>query len=117
MANYVMTFRGRPGRTLTAEEEARWPAWFGQISASVADRGNRVGQARSVGYHGQQGVAGIAVAHPVLVGTALPDAAFLIDGEFHVRPMKDLRRLPRSANQGAGMGSSAPRRVRAFCSA
>lgn len=54
MANYVMTFRGRPGRTLTAEEEARWPAWFGQISASVADRGNRVGQARSVGYHGQR---------------------------------------------------------------
>jgi len=54
MANYVLTFRGQPGRTPTAEEEARWPAWFGQISASIADMGNRVGRARSVGYHGQR---------------------------------------------------------------
>jgi YCII-related domain len=54
MANYVLTFRGQPGRTPTAEEEARWPAWFGQISASIADMGNRVGQARSVGYQGQR---------------------------------------------------------------
>jgi len=54
MANYVLTFRGRPGRTVTAEEEARWPAWFGQIGASIADMGNRVGQARSVGYDGQR---------------------------------------------------------------
>ena len=54
MANYVLTFRGRPGRTPTAEEEARWPAWFGQIGASIADMGNRVGQARSVGYHGER---------------------------------------------------------------
>ena len=54
MANYVLTFRGQPGRTPNAEEEARWPAWFGQISASIADMGNRVGQARSVGYNGQR---------------------------------------------------------------
>jgi hypothetical protein len=54
MANYVLTFRGQPDRTPTAAEEARWPAWFGQISASIADMGNRVGQARSVGYHGQR---------------------------------------------------------------
>jgi hypothetical protein len=54
MANYVLTFRGRPGRTLTAEEDGRWPAWFGQIGASIADMGNRVGQARSVGYDGQR---------------------------------------------------------------
>ena len=55
MANYVLTFRGQPGRTPTAEEEARWPAWFGQIGASIADMGNRVGQARSVGYDGERG--------------------------------------------------------------
>jgi hypothetical protein len=54
MANYVLTFRGQPGRTPTAEEEARWPAWFGQIGASIADTGNRVGQARSVGYRGER---------------------------------------------------------------
>ena len=54
MANYVLTFRGQPDRTPTAEEEARWPAWFGQIGASIADMGNRVGQARSVGYGGER---------------------------------------------------------------
>ena len=54
MASYVLTFRGQPGRTTTAEEEARWPAWFGQISASITDMGNRVGQVRSVGYHGER---------------------------------------------------------------
>ncbi|HEX8005851.1 MAG TPA: YciI family protein [Trebonia sp.] len=54
MANYVLTFRGQPGRTPTAEQEARWPAWFGQISTSIADMGNRVGQTRTVGHHGQR---------------------------------------------------------------
>ena len=54
MTNYVLTFRAQPQRTLTAQEEARWPAWFGQIGASIADTGNRVGQARSVGYHGER---------------------------------------------------------------
>ena len=54
MTNYVLTFRGQPDRTPTTAEEARWPAWFGQISASIADMGNRVGQARSVGYHGKR---------------------------------------------------------------
>jgi hypothetical protein len=54
MATYVLTFRGQPGRTPTAEEEARWPAWFGQIGASIADMGNRVGRARSVGYSGER---------------------------------------------------------------
>jgi hypothetical protein len=54
MASYVLTFRGQPGRTPTAEEEARWPEWFGQIGASIADMGNRVGQARSVGYDRQR---------------------------------------------------------------
>lgn len=54
MANYVLTFRSQPGRTATAEEEARWPAWFGQISASILDMGNRVGHVRSVGYHGDR---------------------------------------------------------------
>jgi len=43
MTNYVLTFRAQPGRTPTAQEEARWPAWFGQIGASITDTGNRVG--------------------------------------------------------------------------
>jgi len=54
MTNYVLTFRGQPHRTLSAEQEASWPAWFSQIGASIADMGNRVGQARSVGYNGER---------------------------------------------------------------
>lgn len=49
MANYVFTFRGAKDRTLTAEDEARWGAWFGQIASHITNRGDRVGEARSVG--------------------------------------------------------------------
>ncbi len=45
---YVLAFRGQVGRRLTAEEEARWPAWFAQIKDSIADFGSRVGQVREV---------------------------------------------------------------------
>ena len=48
MTNYVLTFRAQPHRTLTAEQEASWPAWFSQIGASITDMGNRVGQALSL---------------------------------------------------------------------
>ena len=54
MTHYVLTFRAQPHRTPTAEQEASWPAWFRQIGASIADMGNRVGQARSVGYNGER---------------------------------------------------------------
>ena len=72
MTNYVLTFRGQPHRTLTAEQEASWPAWFGQIGASIADTGNRVGQARSVGYHGERDDA---LAGYILITAADLDAA------------------------------------------
>lgn len=49
MPSYVLTLRGQPGRTPTADKEARWPAWSGQIGACIADMDN---QTRSVGYHG-----------------------------------------------------------------
>jgi hypothetical protein len=75
MANYVLTFRGQPGRTPTAAEEARWPAWFGQIGASIADMGNRVGQARSVGYDGERDDA---LAGYIVITAADFDAAVAI---------------------------------------
>ncbi len=46
---YVFSFRGQAARRLSAEEEARWPAWFEQVKDSIADFGNRVGQVREVG--------------------------------------------------------------------
>ena len=54
MTHYVLTFRAQPHRTPTAEQEASWPAWFSQIGTSIADMGNRVGEARSVGHDRQR---------------------------------------------------------------
>jgi hypothetical protein len=49
MANYVLSFRGQAGRTVSADEEAEWTAWFGKIGGSIADFGHRVSRARTVG--------------------------------------------------------------------
>jgi len=48
MTNYVLAFRGQPGRGAVAGEEEAWGAWFGRIGASIVDRGNRVGSVRTV---------------------------------------------------------------------
>lgn len=48
MTNYVLAFRGQPDRGAVAGEEEAWGAWFGRIGASIVDRGNRVGSARTV---------------------------------------------------------------------
>jgi hypothetical protein len=49
---YVFAFRGPVGRRPTAEQLARWPAWFEDIKDSIADRGNQVGRVREVGGDG-----------------------------------------------------------------
>lgn len=54
MSSYVLVFRGRTGRTPTAEEEARWPEWFERIGSSISDFGNRVGQSRLTVNEGEQ---------------------------------------------------------------
>ena len=51
--------------------------------------------------------ADVGRERPVLVAAAAAGPAFLVDGEAHgglfqLRPMKDLSRLPRSANQFSG---------------
>jgi hypothetical protein len=49
MTNYVLSFRGQTGRSVGADEEAEWTAWFGTIGGSIADFGNRVSRARTIG--------------------------------------------------------------------
>jgi len=49
MANFVLSFRGHQGRTVSADEEGEWGAWFGEIGGSVADFGHRVGRVRALG--------------------------------------------------------------------
>jgi hypothetical protein len=50
MSNYVLAFRGQNDRTVTAEEEAAWGAWFKEIGPSIVDPGHRVGRVASLGY-------------------------------------------------------------------
>ena len=49
MGKYVFSFRGQSDRMPTADDEAAWGRWFEQIGSSIADFGNRVGQAQVVG--------------------------------------------------------------------
>ena len=44
MGSYVLAFRGIPGRAMPEGAEEAWGAWFGQLGAALADRGNRVAQ-------------------------------------------------------------------------
>jgi hypothetical protein len=48
MTNYVLAFRGQPDRGPVAGEDEAWGAWFGRISRSIVDRGNRVGSTRTL---------------------------------------------------------------------
>ena len=75
---YVLTFRGQVGRRLTAEEDGRWPAWFEQIKASIADFGNRVGQVREVG--GGRARSDELSGYIVVNAGSLDDAADLAGG-------------------------------------
>ena len=48
MPNYVLSFRGQPGRTPTADDEAAWGQGLGQLGAKIVDSGHRVGRARAL---------------------------------------------------------------------
>ena len=49
MSNFVLSFRGLSDRTVGADEESAWSAWFQQIGGSVADFGHRVGHVSALG--------------------------------------------------------------------
>jgi hypothetical protein len=44
MGSYVLAFRAVPDRVMPEGADEAWGAWFGQLGAAIADRGNRVGQ-------------------------------------------------------------------------
>jgi hypothetical protein len=49
MSNYVLSFRGRSDRKISADEEAAWGQWFQEIGNTVVDFGHRVGRVSVVG--------------------------------------------------------------------
>lgn len=78
MPRYVFVFRARPDRQPTSAEGARWPVWFEQISGSIADFGNRVGETRVVGptTGGEEVISGYIVVN----GDNLDVAAKIAEG-------------------------------------
>ena len=72
VANFVLSFRGQEGRTVSADEEAEWGAWFQAIGGSIADFGHRVGRVRALG---AGPAAGDALGGYVVVDAADLDAA------------------------------------------
>lgn len=55
MANYVLSFRTQPERTVGPDEEAEWGQWFQQIGPSIVDFGQRVGRVSALGAGGADG--------------------------------------------------------------
>ena len=49
MSKFVLTFRSQRNRTPDAEQETAWADWFHSIGATIADPGNRVGDAIPLG--------------------------------------------------------------------
>jgi hypothetical protein len=47
MTTYVLSFRSASNRQTTSETEAARGRWFAEITPSIADMGNRVGDALS----------------------------------------------------------------------
>jgi hypothetical protein len=53
MPKFVLSFRASTNRTVSGAQEAAWGEWFGTIAGSIADFGNRVGEASSLGKIGE----------------------------------------------------------------
>ena len=70
MATFVLSFRGPEGRNATAEEEAEWGAWFGELGGSVTS-GERVGRVQALGDGGD----GVTLTGYAVVTAANFDAA------------------------------------------
>ncbi len=78
MSSYVLSFRGHSGRTVTAEEEAEWAAWFQQIGTSIVDFGRRVGRVTALGTSEADGMA--LAGYVVISAGDLDEAAGLAKG-------------------------------------
>jgi hypothetical protein len=78
MAQYVLAFRSDPNRTASADEEAAWGSWFGELGAAVADFGNRVGRAQMLG--GPSGPGGALSGYVVITAEDFDAAVALARG-------------------------------------
>jgi hypothetical protein len=73
MSNYVLSFRGRPDRTVGPDEEAAWGAWFAGLGSAIADSGHRVGRVQALG--NSSGTSGTVLAGYIVVAASDLDTA------------------------------------------
>jgi hypothetical protein len=77
MSSYIFSFRGDKDRKLSADEEAAWGQWFGEIGASITDFGSRVGETSVVG-SGRS--ANVLTGYTVVTADDLAAATALAEG-------------------------------------
>lgn len=81
MTNYVLAFRGQPDRGAVAGEEEAWGSWFGRISGSIVDRGNRTAAARTLtGANGGDPATTALTGYVVITADDLAGATELASG-------------------------------------
>ncbi|MDR2984080.1 MAG: YciI family protein [Nocardiopsaceae bacterium] len=81
MSNYVLAFRGQPGRTPSPDEEQQWGAWFGGLGPAITDRGNRVGAVRTLrGNEGSDPGSEVITGYVVIGAADADEAARLAAG-------------------------------------
>jgi hypothetical protein len=80
MTNYVLAFRGVPDRAMPEGAEQAWGAWFGQLGAAIADRGNRVGNVRRVDAAGSAPGAEVLTGYMVISTDSIESAVTLAKG-------------------------------------
>lgn len=78
MAQYVLAFRSDPHRAASADEEAAWGNWFGELGAAVADFGNRVARAQMLG--GPSGLGSALSGYIVITAGDFDAAVALAQG-------------------------------------
>lgn len=78
MSNFVLSFRGQPGRTVGADEEAEWGQWFQKIGDSIVDFGHRVGRMSALGTSRSEGDA--LAGYVVVAANGLEEAVALAKG-------------------------------------
>jgi hypothetical protein len=77
VSTYVLSFRGQSDRVPTAEQEAAWGQWFGEISTSIEDFGNRVGRATGLG---EAGAGSVLTGYMLVKADSFDAAVALAEG-------------------------------------
>ena len=80
MSNYVLSFRGRSDRKISADEDAAWGQWFQEIGNTIVDFGHRVGRVRALGDGTSDGAQEVLRGYVVITAEDIEAAAATAKG-------------------------------------